>query len=42
MEQLEEALIKLFEQDINFCNEKFSHAPEELTEALNELKDKEA
>lgn len=41
MEQLEEALLKLFEKDINFCNEKFGHAPEELTEALNELKEGE-
>lgn len=39
MEQLQDALIKLFEQDINFCEEKFGHAPEELTEALNELKE---
>ena len=41
MEQLEEALIKLFEQDIVYCENKFGHAPEELTEALNELKEGE-
>lgn len=41
MEQLEEALIKLFEDDIAYCENKFGHAPEELTEALNELKEGE-
>ena len=39
MEQLEDALIKLIEQDIAICTDKFGHAPKELTEALNELKE---
>ena len=38
---LSQALADLFEKDIEFCNKKFGQAPDELKEALEELKEEQ-